>query len=53
VVLVVSEETQEISIVRHGALTTIEDEISLSNNLRAIFIPKNSGSIWKNWLTKK
>ena len=53
VVLVVSEETQEISIVRHGALTTVEDEISLSNNLRAIFIPKNSGGIWKNWLTKK
>ncbi len=41
VVLVVSEETQEISIVRHGALTTVEDEISLTNNLKAIFIGKN------------
>lgn len=51
VVLVVSEETQEISIVRHGALTTAGDEISLKNNLRAIFIDKKSASFtWKNWL---
>jgi len=42
VVMVVSEETQEISLVRHGALTTIEDEISLTKSLRAIFIVDNS-----------
>lgn len=34
VVLVVSEETQEISIVRHGTLTTIEDEIQLTTHLK-------------------
>jgi len=50
VVLVVSEETQEVSVVRHGALTTVSDEISLSNSLRAIFIPKEGAShSWKNW----
>ncbi|MCP3889659.1 MAG: TIGR00159 family protein [Desulfobulbaceae bacterium] len=53
VVLVVSEETQEISIVRHGALTTVEDEISLTNNLRAIFVAKNGArSGWKNWMNR-
>lgn len=53
VVLVVSEETQEVSIVRHGALTTVNDEIGLSNSLRAIFIPKNgTASTWKNWIYK-
>ena len=51
IVLVVSEETQEISIVRHGALTTIADEISLTNSLRAIFIEKTGrGNSWKNWM---
>jgi diadenylate cyclase len=42
VVMVVSEETQEISLVRHGALTTIEDELSLTKSLRAIFIVDNA-----------
>lgn len=52
VVLVVSEETQEISIVRHGALTTVEDEISLTNSLRAIFVAKNGVFSWKNWMKR-
>jgi len=53
IVLVVSEETQEISIVRHGALTTVADEISLTNSLRAIFVEKNGpGTTWKSWLGK-
>lgn len=50
VVMVVSEETQEISLVRHGALTTIEDEISLAKSLRAIFVVDNgSPSSLKAW----
>ena len=54
VVLVVSEETQEISIVQHGALTTISDEISLKTSLRAIFIEKKSHTpFWLDWVTKK
>jgi diadenylate cyclase len=53
VVLVVSEETQEISIVRHGALTTVEDEITLTNSLKAIFIDQSGQkSAWKNWINK-
>jgi len=54
VVLVVSEETQEISIVRHGALTTAEDEISLTKSLRVIFIANNSPSYsLKKWMSSR
>jgi diadenylate cyclase len=54
VIVVVSEETQEISVVRNGALTTQPDEISLSNTLRAIFIDKEGTSqTWKNWISKR
>ncbi len=53
VVLVVSEETQEISIVQHGALTTADDEISLTQSLRAIFLVKDgSSNPLKNWVSK-
>ena len=53
VVLVVSEETQEVSIARHGALTTVNDEIALSNSLRAIFISnEGSSNSWKSWIYK-
>lgn len=53
VVLVVSEETQEISIVQHGALTTADDEISLTKSLRAIFLVKDAGSNpLKAWVSK-
>jgi len=50
VVVVVSEETQEVSLVQHGALTAMHDEMTLTNTLRTIFLPKetiNSG--WKQW----
>lgn len=51
IVLVVSEETQEVSLVQHGALTAVNDEISLSNSLRAIFIGKETQPYtWKSWL---
>lgn len=54
VVIVVSEETQEISIVQHGALTTIGDEISLKTNLRAILLEKSSQKrTWLDWVSKK
>ncbi|MGL1931304.1 MAG: diadenylate cyclase CdaA [Desulfotalea sp.] len=53
VVIVVSEETQEISIVQHGALTTINDEISLKTNLKAIFFEKKKHrSSWLDWIGK-
>ena len=54
VIVVVSEETQEISVVRNGALTTQPDEISLSNSLRAIFIEKEETSqSWRSWFSKR
>jgi diadenylate cyclase len=54
VVMVVSEETQEVSIARHGALTSVEDEMSLSNNLRAIFnIDTETAPSWKNFLNRR
>lgn len=51
VVLVVSEETQEVSLVQHGALTAVSDEIILKNSLRAIFVGKEGkGYSWKSTL---
>jgi len=53
VVLIVSEETQEISIVLNGSLKALKDEETLTNELDKIFIPADlSGYSWKNWLSK-
>lgn len=54
VILVVSEETQGISLVQHGAMTAVNDEISLTNALRAIFIGTKEihKSSWKYWFSK-
>ncbi|MBE0584892.1 MAG: TIGR00159 family protein [Desulfofustis sp.] len=54
VILVVSEETQNISLVQHGAMTAVNDEISLTNSLRAIFIGSKDvqKSSWKNWFVR-
>lgn len=48
IILVVSEETQNISLVQHGALTAVNDEIALRTSLRAIFINKDQTPNWKN-----
>jgi diadenylate cyclase len=51
VVIVVSEETQEISLVQQGALTAMHDEMTLTNTLRNIFLPKDSPTTgWKQWV---
>lgn len=51
VIIVVSEETQEVSLVQHGALTAMHDEMTLTNTLRTIFLPKgSSGGGWKQWV---
>lgn len=54
VILVVSEETQNISLVQHGAMTAVNDEISLTNSLRAIFISNKDMQkpTWKNWFIR-
>jgi len=54
VVVVVSEETQEISLVQHGSINTLADETVLLNKLEEIFIPPESQPhyLWKNWFAK-
>ena len=53
VIVVVSEENQEISLVQHGSITTVSDETVLLNKLEEIFIPRESQpQLWKNWFAK-
>jgi len=54
VIIVVSEETQKISLVQHGAITTDLDENALRSRLDAIFVPKEYQPplLWKSWLNK-
>ncbi len=53
VILVVSEETQEVSMVQYGALKGIKDENALRKSLRAIFMIKKSSSMnWRNILKR-
>lgn len=54
VIIVVSEETQEISLVSQGQITSLRDEDALTNSLQKIFIsPEHIDSSWKNWLNLK
>lgn len=54
VIVVISEETQKISLVQHGAMTTDLDENALRSRLDAIFVPKEHTTplLWKNWLNR-
>ncbi len=54
VVVVVSEETQEVSLVRHGALTLMSDDMTLTKGLHAIFVAKEAPAqiSWKHWIRK-
>ncbi|MDX1777178.1 MAG: diadenylate cyclase CdaA [Desulfobulbales bacterium] len=53
VIVVVSEETQEISVIQHGSITTVSDETVLLNKLEEIFMPKDyQPHLWKNWFAK-
>ena len=53
VIVVISEETQEISLIQHGSITTISDETILLNKLEEIFLPRESQpQLWKNWFAK-
>ncbi len=53
VVVVVSEETQEVSLVQHGALTLMSDDMTLTKGLHAIFVVKEpQGQSWRNWVSK-
>jgi diadenylate cyclase len=54
VIIVVSEETQEISLARSGEIITLQDAEALTDMLQEIFIsnPDNNFS-WKRWLNLK
>ncbi|WP_456386463.1 diadenylate cyclase CdaA [Desulfolithobacter sp.] len=53
VIIVVSEETQEISLVMDGRITTLRDEEALTRSLQSIFIHQPSTKpAWKSWLGK-
>ncbi len=53
VIVVVSEETQKISLVQHGAITSNLDKTALRSRLNAIFIPKDQQTpLWKSWLNR-
>ncbi len=54
VIIVVSEETQQISLVRQGRIATLHDEKALRSALQAILTRKTTkGASWKNWLARK
>jgi len=53
VIIVISEETQEISLVRQGTITKLEDEHHLTAELEAIFVSKDiQPLLWKNWFSR-
>lgn len=53
IILVVSEETRNVSLVQHGALTAVNDEIALRTSLRAIFIGnENRSTTWRDTFLK-
>ncbi len=53
VIIVVSEETQEISLVKQGNITTILDEDALLENLQNLFIKQDiSPYPWQGWINK-
>ena len=54
IIIVVSEETRQISLVQHGAITTDLDASALRSRLDALFVPKDyqTQALWKNWLNK-
>jgi len=52
-IVVISEETQEISLVQHGSISSVPDDTALLNKLEEIFMPKESQQyLWKNWFAK-
>lgn len=54
VIIVVSEETQKISLVQHGAITSDLDENGLRARLDAILLTKEYPTplLWKSWLSR-
>ncbi len=54
VILVISEETQEISIVRGGEITPLHDEEKLDTILKSLFVSSEKTiPLWKKWFNRK
>ncbi len=52
VILVISEETQEISLVTQGRIATLQDEKRIHTVLRSILKRRSSRPVsWKDWFT--
>ena len=52
VIIVVSEETQEISLVQQGRITIFQDEKTLAATLKTVLVPDTKArSSWKTWLS--
>lgn len=53
VILTVSEETQEISVVHGGTITPMRDEEKLETVLKDIFlVQEEKPSLWKRWIKR-
>lgn len=50
IVIVVSEETQEISLVQHGTITIFHDDKSLTGALKELLAPRRPALRWFSWL---
>lgn len=54
VILSVSEETQEISVVQGGTITPMRDEEKLESVLRDIFLTvEKKAPLWRRWINRK
>ncbi len=54
IIIVVSEETQEISLVHKGEITSLKNHDDLDKTLKTKFIsPTPNNPRWKNWLKAK
>jgi diadenylate cyclase len=54
-IIVISEETSQISLAHHGVLNNNLSEDELRNRLDTIFLPKEyqkTQLLWKNWLSR-
>ncbi|OGQ99523.1 MAG: TIGR00159 family protein [Deltaproteobacteria bacterium RIFOXYD12_FULL_57_12] len=52
-IVVISEETKEISLVQDGKIETVANEKVLANQLETIFVPRDTQQQrWKNWFNK-
>jgi len=52
IIIVVSEETQEISLVQHGRITPFHDDKSLTATLKELLVPHAAIGGWFSWLTQ-